>query len=213
MTGPYIFTATGTKFFPFDPTPNTVDLLDIDYGLSHKARFSGQTREFYSVATHSVRVAEVVRVRGARPVVVLAALLHDAHEAYLADVPTPLKPFIRLEDGRTWADVERGIQRAIHAKVGIGVEEISAKEADLIKKADRILLQIEVDELFDGPTAKQFRKSLRNMPKVTEGDRRAAVEAFRFSTRLSMLMGELPGLGRKLGAGAGTVLHFDTEED
>ena len=189
---PFIYTATGQKFFPFDPKPIMIDLEDMAYGLANKARFSGQTREFYSVAAHSVRVADLVKSWTVRPVVVLAALLHDAHEAYLADIPTPLKPFMRLEDDRTWRDVERGIQGAIHAKVGIGIEEISAKEAALIKKADRILLQIEVEELFDKPTAAKFRKSLRGMPLVVKANRHAAGDRHRaswgFEDRLSDLL-------------------------
>lgn len=204
---PYIYTATGQKFFPFDPKPNTIDLTDIALGLVNKARFSGQTREFYSVAAHSVRVADVVKSWTVRPVVVLAALLHDAHEAYLADIPTPLKSFMQLDDGRTWRDVERGIQGAIHAKVGICVEEISAKEAALIKKADSILLQIEVEELFDKPTAAKFRKSLKSMPLVLRKERHAAGDRHRaswgFEDRLSDLLPD-----RKKGP-----RRLDTKED
>jgi hypothetical protein len=82
----------------FDPDPNAIDIRDIAHGLALKCRFSGHTREFYSVAQHSLMVASLLPKE-----LRLTGLLHDASEAYLVDLPRPIKAqmplFQQLEDG------------------------------------------------------------------------------------------------------------------
>jgi 5'-deoxynucleotidase YfbR-like HD superfamily hydrolase len=76
-------------FYEFlDPKQEQIHIVDIAYALSNKARFSGHT-QFYSVAEHSVAVAKRLPKR-----LQLAGLLHDAAEAYLGDIPSPLKHFL-----------------------------------------------------------------------------------------------------------------------
>lgn len=82
----WIQTFTGKKVFPLAMTTDMVDIKDIAHALSLKCRFTGHCRTFYSVAEHSMRVAELVR-----PELKLAALLHDAAEAYLPDFARPIK--------------------------------------------------------------------------------------------------------------------------
>lgn len=75
---------SGGRFFPqapagMDPV-SKIDLeQDIARGLGHTCRFNGQCAEFYSVAQHSILVAELVEDERLR----LPALLHDAAEAYI----------------------------------------------------------------------------------------------------------------------------------
>ena len=69
-----------------NPDPDQIDIMDIAHGLSHVCRFAGQAKFFYSVAQHSVHVAEMCLDQHA-----LVGLLHDATEAYLGDVPSPVK--------------------------------------------------------------------------------------------------------------------------
>jgi len=78
----YLSTFTGKKFFPFAPHPHQIDIRDIAHGLSLLCRFSGQCPYFFSVAEHSIYVADNLKLEG---------LLHDASEAYLADLPRPVK--------------------------------------------------------------------------------------------------------------------------
>lgn len=99
----YILTSSGTPHFIFDPRPETIDIEDIAGALSKICRFGGHCREFYSVAEHSVLVSEVVPQEHA-----LAALMHDATEAYIGDVVRPLKralpEYEQIED-ITWAAI------------------------------------------------------------------------------------------------------------
>lgn len=82
----HIVTHTGKRFDYIAPKPEMVDIEDIAHALSQTCRFSGHCSEFYSVAQHSVIVSELVPPEHA-----LGALLHDATEAYLPDVPRPAK--------------------------------------------------------------------------------------------------------------------------
>lgn len=100
---PYISTRTGRRFPFLNPTAEDINPLDIATGLAHTARFGGQTRMFYSVAQHCLALAEMVE----HPVAKLVALLHDAAEAYIGDMPTPIKAtmpqFRQAEEAIMWA--------------------------------------------------------------------------------------------------------------
>lgn len=87
--GDFIGTYSGRKFYPLDPNPADIDIVDIAHSLSMQCRYAGHCRRFYSVAEHSVLLAEWML--GVAPEHALWALLHDASEAYLVDVPRPLK--------------------------------------------------------------------------------------------------------------------------
>lgn len=84
--GDFIYTYTGVKFYPLDPRPEDINIEDIAHALSNICRFTGHCKEFYSVAQHSILASEL-----ATPENKMWALLHDASEAYLCDVPRPLK--------------------------------------------------------------------------------------------------------------------------
>lgn len=96
---PYIVTFSGTKVHPLDPSPDEIDIVDIAHALSHACRFNGHVQHFYSVAQHSVLVSE----HFTDPMLALWGLLHDASEAYLSDIPSPLKrawPTYRMYEDR-----------------------------------------------------------------------------------------------------------------
>lgn len=85
-TGKWIQTYTG-KIIDFEaPRVDQINITDIAHGLSNVCRFSGQSSEFYSVAQHSLFVMSQVKNEFK-----LQALLHDATEAYMSDVPSPIK--------------------------------------------------------------------------------------------------------------------------
>jgi hypothetical protein len=89
--GDWMQTYTGRKFWPLDARPEDVDIRDIAHALSMLCRYGGHSLRFYSVAEHSAHIARWLDGRDYKPEVCLAGLLHDATEAYLTDVPRPLK--------------------------------------------------------------------------------------------------------------------------
>ena len=94
----WILTHTGKRFDLFEPDVDMIDPRDIAHSLSHLCRFNGHTREFYSVAQHSCLVADLVPAEHK-----LAALLHDATEAYIGDMVRPLKQWMHAyQDVETW---------------------------------------------------------------------------------------------------------------
>lgn len=86
MNSTSISLLNGGHFDYAAPERSVYDIRDIARGLSHTARFSGQTERPYYVAQHSVLVSRMVPPEHA-----LAGLLHDAVESFMADVPSPLK--------------------------------------------------------------------------------------------------------------------------
>lgn len=90
--GGWIQTYTGRVFFPLDPRVADIEPIDIIWALSHANRFLGHTKRPYSVAEHCCRVHDLVTAKAPRQLHTrLAALLHDGEEAYLCDLPTPIK--------------------------------------------------------------------------------------------------------------------------
>ncbi|MFZ4569712.1 MAG: phosphohydrolase [Bacteroidales bacterium] len=81
-----IRTFKGIYMNVFEPTLEMIDIEDIAHALSNLCRFGGHLPEFYSVAQHSVLCSDIITTRNK-----LAALMHDASEAYLIDVPRPIK--------------------------------------------------------------------------------------------------------------------------
>jgi len=122
-------------------------------------------REFYSVAQHSCLVAEIAQslciteIGAPCPdVVALAALLHDAPEAYIGDVSTPLKRALRGEGQLSEYDViEARIADAIDLRFRLfGAPDRVLWVASLIKRADMIALATEHAALFDGPPPRSW---------------------------------------------------------
>jgi hypothetical protein len=101
--GDWIATASGRRYWPMDPRAEDVWLPDIAAALSKLCRFGGHTSRFYSVAEHSVLVSYVVP-----PHLALQGLMHDATEAYVVDVPRPLKrmlPDYQQAERLNWAAI------------------------------------------------------------------------------------------------------------
>jgi 5'-deoxynucleotidase YfbR-like HD superfamily hydrolase len=105
MAALYFRTYTGKHVHPLSPRPEEIDIEDVARSLSHICRFLGHVDKFYSVAQHAVLVSRHVPPEDA-----LWGLLHDASEAYLCDLPAPIKrdpqmEIYRLAEGRLMAAV------------------------------------------------------------------------------------------------------------
>ena len=84
--GRYIVTGSGNRIYLDSPEPSLINFDDIGKGLAKLCRFHGQTREFFSVAQHCIFMSYLVDEKDWR-----TAFFHDASEAYLGDLPQPLK--------------------------------------------------------------------------------------------------------------------------
>lgn len=122
----YILTYTGKKFYPLDPRPEDVDVVDIAHALSNLCRFTGHLREFYSVATHSTYVAQLSY--DGQDDTPLYGLLHDASEAYISDVSRPVKYHPGFS---AYLDFEKKLQSVIYKSFGLSdLMPTAVKEAD-----------------------------------------------------------------------------------
>lgn len=129
-------TYTGKKFWPFDPRPEEIDIIDLAHSLSLQCRFNGQCKMFYSVAQHSVLVSEIVKNEQA-----LAALFHDAPESYIGDIIEPVKKDLK------------GINSIENKILNVILEHFNIKNynKEEIHKADKILLVTEMRDLMTSP--------------------------------------------------------------
>lgn len=132
----WIQTYTGKKFFPLNPRVEDIDILDIAHALSLMCRYGGHCSHFYSVGEHSVILSRVVPKEDA-----LWALLHDATEAYLVDVPRPVK-----KELTNYREIEAGLEVAIAMKFGLGLPMPEA-----VKHADNSILTDEMHALMPNP--------------------------------------------------------------
>jgi hypothetical protein len=129
----WISTISGRQFHYFDTQPDQIDIGDIAHALSMACRFSGHIKHFYSVAEHSVACSRLVPKEDA-----LAALLHDASEAYIADIAKPIKEYMG-----DYKKIEDSIMGSISKKF-----EFQYPLNDAIKYADMVMLSTEAHYLL-----------------------------------------------------------------
>lgn len=151
---PKIRTYTGGMFHPLAPLQSEVRMVDIAHSLSLKCRFTGHTRQFYSVAEHSYRVCDWVKDRaGNSPSLLLQALLHDAAEAYLTDVPQPYKAYLHV-GLLPFRNVEDRVLHAVFDHFEIphdyDLENLRLALPEIVHKADQCLYLTELRDLMQG---------------------------------------------------------------
>jgi len=138
----WLQTRTGKLVDVQNPTPDMVDLEDIAHALSMTCRYAGHCREFYSVAEHSVLVAALGRRSDLSPEFNLALLMHDAAEAYIGDIISPVKSLLAPESN----ELENRWLAAIEKKFIL--EDRLTNMDKAIHIADRLALSIEILNLF-----------------------------------------------------------------
>jgi hypothetical protein len=174
VRGDWMQTWSGGRFYPRDPRSADVDPTDIAHALSLLCRYGGHVERFYSVAEHCVLMSQAVAPENA-----LAALLHDATEAYVGDVVRPLKltlPGYRHIEHQVWLAI------AHHFELGPLPEEV--KEAD-----NRILIN-ERAELLTRAEPWPTLAGLQPLPVQITGWAPALAEAL-YLNRLTELTYEL----------------------
>ena len=126
------------KYFDYaDPKPDQVNLLDIGQSLARECRYNGQTTTHYSVAQHSVLVSLLVPKEYA-----LYGLLHDASEAYMRDIATPLKLLLP-----NYRKIEDRAQAAIYERFGMD-PVLTEDIAFIVKKVDAQVFMAEREQLM-----------------------------------------------------------------
>jgi hypothetical protein len=137
-----IRTFTGKYINPLNPDPDQICIEDIAHALSMMPRFGGHLPVFYSVAEHCIRVAEHLPDNFK-----LEGLLHDASEAYLIDVPRPIKYNLG-----GYREYENALMLMIATAFGFSWP--LPKE---VKEADESLLRREWDGLMLGKSLATYR--------------------------------------------------------
>lgn len=135
-----IETYSGTYFYPLDPRPDDVHVTDVAHGLANTCRYAGQCKFFYPVALHSVYVSRELEAEYG-PTVQLYGLFHDAAEAYVTDVPRPIKG--ELEG---YEEIERNILDAVWDRLDVAPPIDEQWQA--VMDADERLFRYEADELL-----------------------------------------------------------------
>ncbi|MBK5938103.1 hypothetical protein [Halochromatium roseum] len=140
----HIHTYSGIAFDLRDPRPAMVRLDDIVHSLSLMNRFNGAALFPYSVAQHSLHVAELLPLE-----LRLEGLLHDAAEAYIGDMVSPLKQVMP-----EYKAVEARISAVVAEVFGLVYPEPAA-----VKQADLAVLAAEREQVLGpsyGPWFKDF---------------------------------------------------------
>lgn len=117
----FMQTYTGKKIYFESPSPDSIDIEDIAQGLSNICRFSGQCKRFYSVAEHSLLVSEQCLEPSK-----LKGLLHDAQEAYIQDIISPLKSLLP-----NYRHIESRFSYVISEKFNLSGNDLEIHEIDL----------------------------------------------------------------------------------
>jgi hypothetical protein len=123
--GPFIVTVSGRAVHYLYPDPDCITIEDIAHALSRISRWCGHTQSFWSVAAHSLLVCQLLP----KPLK-LAGILHDAHEAYIGDVPTPLKALLP-----EYPSISAKFDYAIENKFKVKLHDPAIKMADTIALA------------------------------------------------------------------------------
>ncbi len=134
----YIQTYTGKEFwFPY-PTIDMFSVLDEAHALSNLCRFGGHVSQFYGVGNHCVLASKYINSND--PYIQFEALHHEIEEAYMIDLPTPIK---YLPDMIMYRTIAKEIKR-----VGRQFHQLNPVESPLVKEVDLRLLFTEKRDLM-----------------------------------------------------------------
>lgn len=151
-----VATTAAGKFSLLNPNPKDVNWLVVANSISKICRFAGNTRGHYSVAEHSVRLADAIARAGGNRDEQLQALVHDAHEAFCGDVIRPLRRAfaeISLDALAALMNIERRCQKAVFEAAGC-----DAVLSDRVDQFDAMLGDAEATLLLgcERPDVSQF---------------------------------------------------------
>lgn len=155
-----------TKFFynllEFDGA--MVDMDFIINSLSKHARYTGHNQhEFaYSVAQHSVMMAQAALLAHGDVQLAWDCLFHDAGEAFTGDIIKPLKNIL----GAKFADIEENLETIIFEELKVVFPfDPRVKEIDVNICVFELSVMMDADDyhLFDVWSAKKSQQEFNNM--------------------------------------------------
>lgn len=150
--------ATCTRLVdPYDLTLDDISIEDIAHALSNQCRYGGHTCDFYSVAEHSVILAEEGWKRWG-PAEALFLLLHDAEEAYLQDMAQPTK---RRQDFEGYRKACAAASKVIFQKLGV---KVSQELALACMHLDEEMVKHEAKAFWQGHIPVEWKKELDLIP-------------------------------------------------
>lgn len=146
-----MLTRSGREVDIHEPQPQTIRLVDIALALSRIPRFCGHTLRTWSVADHSLLVADLVSA--ADPDLQLAALLHDAHEAYMGDIILPLQYALNHRQPSYSIPLATTLLKNIAGDLDTAIARAFALDPEMmqrpeIKEADKLALAVEAKLLM-----------------------------------------------------------------
>lgn len=117
----YYLTYNKHKIYPTDIIEDDICLDDIAHHLTNINRYGGALPlgVTYSVAQHSICLADYVYEKTHDKQYAALALLHDASEAYLGDLVSGLKPILK-----DYVELEEYVQNLIYKKYNIKMPEV-----------------------------------------------------------------------------------------
>lgn len=136
-------TRSGKQVDIENPTPETIDIQDIAHALSFLCRGGGSTNIFFPVARHCYYCAMEAQARCLTDDVILACLLHDASEAYMVDLPKPLKDNLFPQ----YRVYENNLLDCIYQKY-LG-HTLTKEEAEQVDEIDHTLLNYDLKYLLN----------------------------------------------------------------
>lgn len=131
---PWIMANSGLRVDLPRPSPDQINIHDIAHHLSMINRFTGAVSQPYSVAEHSLWVSSFLETNGAGPELAYQGLMHDATEAYLGDVNSPLKsllPEYRLIEQGFWEVIADKFSLPYHLPPEV---KLADKQAYLVER-------------------------------------------------------------------------------
>lgn len=141
-----ILTFSGKEIDLNNFQPSDFCIEDVAHSLSRTCRYNGHCSKFYSVATHSSNTYRIAKLIGANEPTCLYALMHDAPEAYIGDMPGPLKKTMK-----EFSTLDKHIDKQIIKAIGKELYFENWHEFidfDLVNKIDKSLLLPEMAEFF-----------------------------------------------------------------
>jgi hypothetical protein len=182
VSGDWCQTWSGGQAHPLALLPREVRLEDIANALANQCRFAGHCRRPYSVAQHSLWVAARVAALTDDVDTILWGLMHDAGEAYLPDLPRPIKHAVRIHTpygGKlTWSEAEDLVLAAVAEALGL-VWPRPASMCAIVKQADNEALVYEARDVMAPPEVAWVSGEVSATgPELREMGREEVVRAF-----------------------------------